>query len=230
MKISSLKKSIFQEWENCLTEYYKFGDDSAMNKFKDKYPSDYSILRKMSLKRISIKDTIEPLFLLGESVFWFTLTFKNSKDSNSIRYKKEEAQNFLNSLCGLYLMVEEFGEDNNRYHIHGFCVPMYKFTSDYEFLCAFNTWHSRTKLFKIKNTSLGLKKIKYISKYIVKDIPKIRRSKGMSKLYNFYKSIKRLRRTFNCLFIDRLQEFYGSEITLNYLIDDEFFVNINCPF
>ena len=109
-------------------------------------------------------------------------------------------------------------------------MPYYSFTSDYEFLCAFNQWHSRTKLFKVKDSKYGLKKIKYISKYIVKDIPKIRRSKSMSKLYLFYKSIKRLKKSFPSLFYKRLEEFYGSEITLNSLIDDDYFYKLNCPF
>lgn len=230
MKISRKKKAIFEEWESALLDFYKFGDNTALDKFKIKYPNDFIYLRKMNMKRIAIKDTIEPLFIMGENVYWFTLTFNNTKDINSVEWKRKEAQRFLSTIAPLYLMVEEYGEHyTKRYHIHGFCVPYYSFTSDYEFLCAFNKWHSRTKLFRVKDTRYGLKKIKYISKYIVKDIPKIRRSKCMSKLYLFYKSIKRLKRSFPSLFYERLEEFYCSEIT-NYIIDEDFFYKLNCPF
>ena len=147
MKISSQKEAIFEKWESALLEFYKFGDDSSLNKFKLEYPNDYKDLRKMNMKRIAIKDSIEPLFIMGESVYWFTLTFNNNKDSNSVEWKRKEAQRFLNSIAPMYLMVEEYGEHNTkRYHIHGFCVRKYSF-SESEFFEAFSKWHSRRKLY-----------------------------------------------------------------------------------
>lgn len=229
MKILSQKKAIFEEWESALLEFYKFGDNTALDKFKIKYPNDYIDLRKMNMKRIAIKDSIEPLFIMGESVYWFTLTFNNMKDSNSVEWKRKEAQRFLNNIAPMYLMVEEYGKGNHRYHIHGFCVRKYSL-SESEFFVEFRKWHSRQNIRLYKDIKHCLKRIKYISKYIVKDIPKIRRSKCMSKLYLFYKSIKRLKRSFPSLFYQRFEEFYSSQITLNYLIDNEFFYKLNCPF
>ena len=230
MKISSQKKAIFEEWESGLLDFYKFGDNTALDRFKLKYPGDYIGLRKMNMKRIAIKDSIDPLFTMGESIYWFTLTFNDNKNNNSVEWKRKEAQRFLNNIAPMYLMVEEYGERNTkRYHIHGFCVRKYSL-SESEFFEAFSKWHSRRKLYLCKDLKRGLKRIKYISKYIVKDIPKIRRSKSMSKLYLFYKSIKRLRKRFPSLFYKRLEYFYNSEITLNYLIDDDYFYKLNCPF
>lgn len=230
MKISSVKKAIFEEWENALSEYYRFGDDNAISKFANKYSDDYTILRRMNLKRIAIKDTIEPLFLIGEHVYWFTLTFNNEKDSNSVEWKRKEAQKFLGSIAPLYLMVEEYSEKHTkRYHIHGFCVRKYSL-SEYEFFNEFRKWHSRQNIRLYKDIKQCLKRVRYISKYIVKDIPKVRRSKGMSRLFNYYKSIKKLRRNFNTLMIDKLVQFYNSEITLEYLIDNDFFYKLNRSF
>lgn len=230
MKISSVKKAIFEEWEKALSEYYRFGDDNAISKFANKYSDDYNILRRMNLKRIAVKDTIEPLFMVGEDVYWFTLTFNNRKDINSVEWKRKEAQKFLGSIAPLYLMVEEYSENRTkRYHIHGFCIRKYSLTED-EFFNEFRKWHSRQNIRLYKDIKQCLKRVRYITKYIVKDIPKIRRSKGMSKLFNYYKSIKKLRSSFPTLLIDRLVQFYNSEITLNYLVDDDFFYKLNCPF
>ena len=105
MRVSCQKKAIFEEWESALLDFYKFGDNTALDKFKIKYPNDFITLRKMNMKRTAIKDSIEPLFIMGEKVFWFTLTFNNIKDSNTVEWKRKEAQRFLNSIAPLYLIV-----------------------------------------------------------------------------------------------------------------------------
>lgn len=214
MKISIEKKAIFEKWENCLMEFYKFGDNTALLKFQNDYPEDFITLRRMNLKRIAIKDSIEPLFLVGEPVYWFTLTFNNIKDSNSVLWKRKEAQAFLNKIAPVYLMVEEYGKTNTkRYHIHGFCVRKYELSEE-EFFMRFREWHSRQNIKMCTDLKKGLKKVKYLSKYIVKDVPQLRRSKSMAKLYAYYKSIKNLKRSFPTLFIDRLYDFYGKNIGL----------------
>ena len=166
MKISREKKAIFEEWENCLIEFYKFGDNSRMLKFENDYPQDFIILRRMNLKRIAIKDSIEPLFLLGEPIYWFTLTFNNDKNNNTVVSKRKEAQKFLGAIAPLYLMVEEYSEKHTkRYHIHGFCVRNYSLNEE-EFFNEFRKWHSRQNIKLYKDLSKCLKRIRYITKYI----------------------------------------------------------------
>lgn len=215
MKIDSVKKAILEEWEKCLFEFYSFGDNTRLNKFAKIHTEDFNILRRMNLKRLSIKDTIEPILLLELPLYWITLTFNDKKDNNTELYKLKEAESFLNELSPLWLIVEEYGEVNKRYHVHGFICRKMNITEE-EFFKRFSKWHSRRNLYKINTLKSGLKRVKYISKYIVKQVPHLRRSKNMSRLYAFYKSIKKLRRSFPSLLEDRLNYYFDDNLLENF--------------
>lgn len=211
MKKKCLKSAIFEEWLKAEKEYYMFGDDYGIKKFSKNYPTEYSTYRKMSLKRIAIKDTIEPIFVLDLPLYWITLTFNNKKDKNSELYKLKETKSFLNEISPLWLVIEEYGEDNKRYHIHGFICPKMNISRE-KFFSKFRNWHSRQKIIELKNVNSGLKRVKYLSKYIVKQVPHLRRSRDMSKLFNFYKSIKKLRKNFPSLLEDRLNYYFDDNL------------------
>ena len=168
------------------------GSKDLMNVFILNYPKEYKLIMTMYRKRVDIKNSVEVLKYLNEDIYWFTLTFNNRKDTNSIKTKRREAQMFLSSISLSYLMVEEFGEDNGRYHIHGFLC--FKYGKGFE---DFQTWHSRQNIVKIDNPN---KKIKYLTNYSCKSIPRIRRSKSLSVLYTYFKKNKRLSKLFPSTF------------------------------
>ena len=97
-------------------------------------------------------------------------------------------------MCSVYVMVEEYGEDNGRYHIHGFLCFKYGFG-----FADFVQWHSRQKIIELDN---GNKRIKYLTDYSSKQAPRIRRSRSLSALYTYFKKHKRMYKLFNSTFLD----------------------------
>lgn len=187
-----IKEEVKREWfhavlyDNCnlTSEYTKA--------FKEKYPQEYFYLHSFYRLRSVLKKDIDLMLLCGH-VQWFTLTFNNERDKSMISSKRKSATRFLNDLFVIYEMVEEFGEDNGRYHIHGFGV--YREGKGFN---DFRRWSSRCKIQDLSKESLH-KKVKYLTKYAVKDLPRRRRSKSLVFLEKKYQTIKGLRYSFpNC--------------------------------
>ena len=176
----------------------QFGSRTLMADFIKNHPSEYKLITTMYRRRCDLTDTIETMKLLNEPIYWFTLTFNNEKDTNNIETKRKEAQRFLNHICSVYVMVEEFGEDNGRYHIHGFLCFKYGFG-----FVDFVQWHSRQKIIELDNAN---KRIKYLTDYSTKQAPRIRRSKSLSALYTYFKKHKRMYKLFNSTFIDNFNK------------------------
>lgn len=195
MKETIVGEQTRKEYINALYNL-QFGNKEPMTRFISKYPSEYKLITTMYRRRTDLTDTLETMKMLNDPIYWFTLTFNNDKDSNSIETKRKEAQKFLNRMCSVYVMVEEFGEDNGRYHIHGFLCFKFGFG-----FVDFIQWHSRQKLIELDS---GNKRIKYLTDYTSKQAPRIRRSKSLSALYNYYKKNKRLKKTFPSLFADNM--------------------------
>ena len=176
----------------------QFGSRTLMADFIKNHPSEYKLITTMYRRRCDLTDTIETMKLLNEPIYWFTLTFNNEKDTNNIETKRKDAQRFLNKICSVYVMVEEFGEDNGRYHIHGFLCFKYGFG-----FVDFVQWHSRQKIIELDNAN---KRIKYLTDYSTKQAPRIRRSKSLSALYTYFKKHKRMYKLFNSTFIDNFNK------------------------
>ena len=149
----------------------------------------------MYRKRTELNNTIDVMKMLNEPIYWFTLTFNNDKNDNLVTSKRKDATRFLNRICSVYVMVEEYGEDNGRYHIHGFLCFKYGFG-----VLDFMQWHSREDIRELKT---GIKKqIKYLTDYTSKSIPRIRRSRSLSALNTYYKKYKRLYKLFPNTFME----------------------------
>ena len=176
----------------------QFGSRTLMADFIKNHPSEYKLITTMYRRRCDLTDTIETMKLLNEPIYWFTLTFNNEKDTNNIETKRKEAQRFLNHICSVYVMVEEFGEDNGRYHIHGFLCFKYGFG-----FVDFVQWHSRQKIIELDNAN---KRIKYLTDYSTKQAPRIRRSKSLSALYTYFKKHKRMYKLFNSTFVENFNK------------------------
>ena len=170
------------------------GSKDLMPLFISKYPNEYKLIMTMYRKRTELNNTIEVMRLLNEPIYWFTLTFNNDKNDNLVSSKRKDATRFLNRICSVYVMVEEYGEDNGRYHIHGFLCFKYGFG-----VLDFMQWHSREDIRELKT---GIKKqIKYLTDYTSKSIPRIRRSRSLSALNTYYKKYKRLYKLFPSTFM-----------------------------
>lgn len=192
MKETSVTNEIRKEY---LTALYNLqsGSKDLMPLFISKYPNEYKLITTMYRRRVDLNDTLQVMKLLNEPIYWFTLTFNNEKDTNSIETKRKDAQRFLNRICSVYVMVEEYGEDNGRYHIHGFLCFKYGFG-----FTDFVEWHSRQKIIELDNAN---KRIKYLTNYMEKQAPRIRRSKSLSVLYAYFKKHKKMYKLFNSTFI-----------------------------
>ena len=187
-----ITEEIRKEYINALYNFQS-GSKELMPLFISKYPKEYKLIMTMYRKRTELNNTIETMKLLNEPIYWFTLTFNNDKDSNTIETKRKDAQRFLNRICSVYVMVEEFGEDNGRYHIHGFLCFKYGFG-----VFDFMQWHSREDIRELKT---GIKKqVKYLTDYNTKSIPRLRRSKALSALCGYYKKHKRMSKLFPTTF------------------------------
>lgn len=185
-----IRKEYVTALYNCQSGYRLL-----LDAFKAKYPKEFRLINVMYRKRVAIKESLEVLEMLEEPIYWFTLTYNNDKDINAIETKRKEAQKFLNKISLSYLMIEEFGEDKQRYHVHGFLC--FKYGYGFE---DFSKWHSRRKIYQLKENKDFKKKIHYLTNYSVKSIPRIRRSKTLSTLYTYYKSNKSLSKHFPSVF------------------------------
>lgn len=189
-----ITEEIRKEYINALYNFQS-GSKELMPLFISKYPKQYKKIMTMYRKRTELNNTIETMKLLNEPIYWFTLTFNNDKDSNTIETKRKDAQRFLNRICSVYIMVEEFGEDNGRYHIHGFLCFRYGFG-----IFDFMQWHSREDIRELKT---GIKKqVKYLTDYNTKSIPRLRRSKSLSVLCGYFKKHKRMYKLFPQTFLN----------------------------
>lgn len=194
----AMNKLILKEYDIAVFNQIN-GDKELMEDFKNKFPNEYKLISAMYRKRVAIKETLNAMQYLNEPIYWFTLTFNNNKDKNTVIWKRKEAQQFLNKIAPVYLMVEEYGEDNGRYHIHGFLCFRY----GYGFK-DFTKWHSRQKLEELREDKFK-KKTRYLTKYATKQVPQLRRSKQCSILYNEYKYRKRLENNFKDVMNDKMQ-------------------------
>ena len=128
-------------------------------------------------------------------IYWGALTFNEEEDCKDLKTKRKQVQRYLDKYFKLYVYVEELGDDNERWHIHFLGVLKNGIT--YQEL--YDNWHSRAececlyKYYEIK------KKIKYITKYVVKQVPRIHMNKRAIVLCRDYKVHKHYKRLgFNC--------------------------------
>ena len=86
-----ITKDIKKEY---LTALYNSqnGCNTLMQRFKDEHSEELKVINAMGRKRTSLKDSLECLKLLDEPIYWFTLTFNNEKDCNTIETKRRTVQ------------------------------------------------------------------------------------------------------------------------------------------
>ena len=170
--LTSLKETIKREWFRALSLDRDNLTNEYTKAFKCLHEEEYNLLHSFYRLRHDLNFDIELMSKVGPC-HWFTLTFDNKRDKSLVSSKRKAATRFLNDIFLLYEMVEEYGEDKGRYHIHGFGV----FREGKGFK-DFIKWPSRTKIQDLSIVGL-YKKVKYLTKYAVKSLPRRRRSKTL---------------------------------------------------
>lgn len=192
----SVSEEVKKEWFEALSKDSLFLTNQYTKAFREKHEDLYCLFHSFYRLRVELNKDIESMSCVGD-IQWFTLTFDNKHDKSMITSKRKSATRFLNDLFLCYVMVEEYGEDNNRYHIHGFGV--YR---DNKSFVDFRKWYSRQKI-ETMNGDKARKKIKYLTNYMVKALPRLRRSKNMVFLRNRYIKAKHMKTNFkgcfNCM-------------------------------
>ena len=164
-----------------LNQFYNAVDSDNLNhthvcvyRFKSAHPKEYNLICAFHRKRTQLKKDVRIMTLYSENLYWFTLTFGNEKDKNLEASKRKESFSFLNSVFALFVLVEEHGEENGRYHIHGLGV-----FRENKGLEDFYKWHSREDIKLLETTQYG-SKIHYLTNYMSKSVPRLRRNKRLS--------------------------------------------------
>ena len=181
----SIVKLYYKAIESSICEDYL-----PMQIFKQEYPNQYKRFNAIHRKRAVINESLSAMKVISDKVYFGTLTFNARKNLNKIATKRKEAFNKLNAIFEYVLLVEEYGEDNGRYHIHFLGV----FKEDHNFDSFKLIWnHSRQNLELLKTNS---RVSQYLCKYLGKDLPRIRRNKKLVALAREYHKGKSLQRFF----------------------------------
>lgn len=165
-----------------LEEYYNALWSDTFNKthwcvqgYKERHPEEYSLLCAFHRKRTELKKDVRIMQEYCSTLFFFTLTFDETKDKNLISSKRKEAFNFCNSLFALFVLVEEEGELNGRYHIHGIGALREDKT-----MTDFYNWHSREDIKLLDGDCKISASVRYLTNYLSKSVPRLRRNRRLS--------------------------------------------------
>lgn len=156
------------------------GNSEPMKRFRMLHPEYYDKVNKSYHKRSIIKENIKAMKMISKDIVWGALTFDEEHDKASIPTKRKQVLRQLNKYFVVYLFVEEFGELNGRYHVHYIGV----LKNNVLYLDFISNWHSRCDIQKV----LSMRRIAdYLTDYMTKQAPRIRRSKDLVRLYEKYK-------------------------------------------
>lgn len=181
---------ILKDWNNTLLNVGG-GNFSAMDDFKKLYPQEYKFLNAMLEKRKKIRNNCKAMRSMSDNLYWGTLTYDNEFNDLLETTKRKQALTFLNKYFSCWLLVEEYGSKSNRYHIHFLAIKKYDFEINYEAMR--NDWHSFIEIERIPKWKQE-KKIKYLTNYITKNVPRIRRNKRLIALCEDWNRLQSLKR------------------------------------
>lgn len=178
----------FEEWKNAIT-CAEFGHSQSIKLFASKYPELYAHMSSMLRKRTKLRSTLEAYKTISPFIYWGALTWNEEHDNVNEKIKRNQALRFFDKFFKLYCFVEEYGEDNGRYHIHFFGVIK---SEDITYDLMRDNWHSFLQIECLKSYECN-KKIKYVTKYAVKQVPRVRMNKRSVKLLKEFKTYKHMK-------------------------------------
>lgn len=172
--------------EELMQEYFsalynlQSGNNEPMKRFKNAHRELYSRVNANYHKRKIIYENVYAMKMVSSNIVFGALTFDNEHDNQPIKIKRNQVLRHLTKYLVSFVFVEELGSLNERYHVH--FIGILKNEVKYlDFCCA---WHSRAQIEKVISVK---KSVNYLTDYVVKTAPRIRRSKKMIELCNHYK-------------------------------------------
>ena len=183
----TITKEQYDEWRNAIYNAQS-GHTQSVNNFKSKYPELFKHISSMLRKRTKLKSIIEAYKTISEYIYWGSLTWDNEHNDLEEKTKRKQALRFFDKFFKLYTFVEEYGEENGRYHIHFLGVLRDK---DITYESMYSCWHSRSEIECLKPYQCS-KKVKYLTKYCVKQVPRVRMDKRSVKLLKQHKRYKHM--------------------------------------
>ena len=177
-----VSEEVRKEYFNALYNQQN-GNNEPMKRFKASHFDVYKIINAMYHKRVKVLKDINVMREVSRNKVYFgSLTFNEIKDKNLLKSKRREVFNFLNTIFLCFLLVEEEGEHNQRYHVH--YVGIFRDNKTFADLFA---WHSREDIQRVKSARSVAR---YLCNYIVKQVPRIRRNKTLIKVSEEYKKAR----------------------------------------
>lgn len=176
-----LSNELLDKYYSCLRSSVEFNNHAPMQRFKEEHKQEFLYINNCYAKRVKIAKCCEALKHYKQDIFFGALTFDEKHDKSTIRNKRVQAQKHLNNCFACWVMVEEYGEENGRYHIHFFGVyKRGKTHNDFH-----SGWHSIANIKPLKH-----KDIRYVTDYTSKQCPRVRQSKSMLELVRNYKKAR----------------------------------------
>lgn len=157
------------------------GNSGPMDRFKSEHFELYKVVNANYHKRKKLRENIKAMKSVSPngSLCFGALTFDAEHDGYDAKTKRQQVGRHLNKYLSAYLFVEEYGEDNGRYHIH--FIGLLRNSVTYLDFC--NAWHSRAQIEKV----ISIKRaVNYLTDYVVKQAPRIRRNKVLVDMFNHY--------------------------------------------
>lgn len=193
----------FKEWNDAIS-CASFGNSYSIKQFKNKHPDLYRHMMAMLSKRKKLRAIFSAYESLTSNIYWGTLTWNEDEDKQIEKTKRQQALRFLQRFFKLYAFVEEYGTENGRYHVHFFGVI--KEYTDYELIRS--KWHSFCQIELLKQWEYK-RKAKYLTKYVVKQVPRIRVDRRTVLLL---KQHRRYQRMYNLGFTFQEKDYYNNDV------------------
>lgn len=177
--MQTFSETIRQEYFNAVYNQQS-GFNEPMQRFKEKYPELFSMVNAMYHRRKTIRENVYCMRKITKSGLVFgDLTYDNEHDKESAATKRKQATRYLNKCFEVYLFVEELGSERERYHIHFIGV----LKSGIEYKTFHDGWHSFSQIEKVISVKNS---VNYLTDYVVKQVPRIRRNKKLVDAFKHY--------------------------------------------
>ena len=161
-----------------------------LDKFKEWFPIMFHKMQSILNKRTLIKRDLTILKAFSKNVVFGSLTFSDSNISVNEANMRKRAQRYLDQCLSVYEIVEEHGSKNTQmYHVHFLGIMKDNLT----YLEFHNGWEDYSYIERVRDQKNDLKKVsKYLCDYVIKQVPKIRRTRRFTMLIKKYQKYEKV--------------------------------------
>ena len=177
--LEEFTEELMQEYFSALYNLQN-GNNAPMKLFKEKHRELYSRVNANYHKRKIIRENVYAMKMVSKNIVFGALTYNEENNKKDLNTKRKQGVRHLNKYLACFIFVEELGSLHERYHLHFIGI----LKNDVSYLDFCNAWHSRAQIEKV----ISIKRsVNYLTDYVVKDAPRIRRNDAMIELHNRYK-------------------------------------------